>query len=318
MPSIRTFRNTDPPKLVEIWNEAFPNRGAVRLNGSLPLEQYVFAKATFDPQGFFVAEEGDVVLGFGHAALSQAPDDEGPVGVVCAIAVRASARSRGVGSDLLRHAEQYLSQRGAKKIQAGGYRPHNPFYTGLYGGCELPGILESERLAEPFFLHRGYQVQERVGIFQRSLSLKLNLVDTRFQALRQRFDLQAGTPRTLQSWWRECCIGAIDPIELIVVDRSVNQLAGRCYAWEMEGFAHRWGKACVGIFDFEVLPPYRRSGLGKLFLTQLMKQFQDQFFEIVEIHLPDSNRNAVEFLTNLQYQKIESGQVFAKKVGTEP
>src|SRR4051794_31423623 len=65
----RTFRNSDPPRLVNVWNEAFPGRGAVRLASSTPLERYVFAKPSFAPAGLFLAEE-DECIGFAHAGLA--------------------------------------------------------------------------------------------------------------------------------------------------------------------------------------------------------------------------------------------------------
>ena len=51
----RSFRNDDPPALVQIWNEAFTGRGAVKLAHSSPLEFHVFAKPYFDPEGLTVA-----------------------------------------------------------------------------------------------------------------------------------------------------------------------------------------------------------------------------------------------------------------------
>src|SRR5688572_10695523 len=51
----RSFRNTDPPRIVDVWNECFTGRGAVTLRNSTPLETLVFAKPIFDPAGFFLA-----------------------------------------------------------------------------------------------------------------------------------------------------------------------------------------------------------------------------------------------------------------------
>ena len=51
----RCFRNTDPPRLVEVWNQAFTGRGTVGLRTATPLERFVFAKTYFDPAGLIVA-----------------------------------------------------------------------------------------------------------------------------------------------------------------------------------------------------------------------------------------------------------------------
>src|SRR5262249_50735819 len=65
----RCFRNTDPPHLVEIWNESFTGRGAARLRHSSALERHVFCKPYFDPRALHIAEDGGRPVGFAHAAF---------------------------------------------------------------------------------------------------------------------------------------------------------------------------------------------------------------------------------------------------------
>jgi ribosomal protein S18 acetylase RimI-like enzyme len=308
----RTFKNTDPPRLVELWNEALTGRGAVRLASSTPLERFVLSKPLFDPEGLIVAEEDDKLIGFAHAGFGP-PEPPAPrAGVVALVAVRPMARRRGVGTELLRRSEQYLLQRGAQPIYAGGHWPNNPFYMGLYGGCESPGFLHSDPLAEPFFLRHGYRIDHQVFVMQRTLDQPFRLFDPRFLTLRQRYDLQVDYPRTLRNWWRECVLGYLDPLEFVLVDRSKCQPAARTLIWDMEGFAHRWRCAAVGIIDFEVLPEYRCQGLGKLFLSYIMRQVQEQFFQIVELHLQESNQQALHFLKGLGFEHVDTGQIFIR------
>jgi ribosomal protein S18 acetylase RimI-like enzyme len=313
----RTFRNTDPPRLVEVWNETFTARGAVRLASSTPLERFVFSKPLFDPEGLFVAEENERCLGFAHAGFGpcDAPDG-GRGGVTCLLGVRPGERRHGVGGELLRHCEEYLRRRGAQQLYAGGLWPHNPFYMGLYGGCESPGFLRSDALAEPFFLRHGYRVEREVRVMQRTLDQPFKLFDPRFVQLRQRFDLQVDYPHSLRGWWRECVVGYLEPLEFELIDRQANRQAARTLVWDMEGFGVRWRAPSVGILDFEVLPDYRRKGLGKLFLSYIMRQVQEQFFQIVELHLPADSQPAVGFLEGLGFKQVDTGQVFVKPLLT--
>ena len=309
----RTFRNTDPPRLVDAWNETFTGRGAVRLASSTPLERFVFCKPLFDPAGLFVAEENDKCLGFAHAGFGLcSKPDEPKTGVVSLIGVRPGARRKGIGAELLRLSEYYLDRNGAQRLHAGGHWPHNPFYMGLYGGCESPGFLRSDALAEPFFLLHGYRVQSEIRVMQRRLDEPFKLFDPRFVTLRQNFDLQVDYPQSLRGWWRECVVGYLDPLEFELVDRKSRRTAARTLVWDMEGFGVRWRAAAVGILDFEVLPDFRRQGLGKLFLSYIMKQVQEQFFQIVELHLPGDNAQALAFLEGLGFKQVDTGQVFVK------
>jgi ribosomal protein S18 acetylase RimI-like enzyme len=308
----RTFKNTDPPRLVDLWNESLTGRGAVRLASSTPLERFVLSKPLFDPDGLFIAEEDDTLIGFAHAGFGPPQQPAPTAGVVALLAVRQGARRHGVGKELLRLAEQYLLERRAQPIYAGGHWPVNPFYMGLYGGCDSPGFLRSDPLAEPFLLRQGYRVDHQVLVMQRTLDQPFKLFDPRFLTLRQRFDLRVDYPRTLRNWWRECVVGYLDPLEFVLVDRKTCQPAARTLIWDMEGFALRWHAAAVGILDFEVLPEYRCQGLGKLFLSYIMRQVQEQFFQIVELHLHESNQQAQHFLEGLGFEHVDTGQVFIR------
>src|SRR5262249_2572006 len=135
----RTFRNTDPPRLVAVWNEAFTERGAPHLSNNTLIERFVFAKSIFDPRGLFVAEQDGECVGWAHAAMSGHPYNTLSVGVLCLIGVKPSHQRQGIGAELLKRSEQYLRDRGAAVLTAGGHWPNNPFYMGLYGGCESPG-----------------------------------------------------------------------------------------------------------------------------------------------------------------------------------
>ncbi len=53
----RAFRNTDPPGLVDVWNESFTARGAAALRSTSLLEYFLLAKPYFDPEGLVVADD---------------------------------------------------------------------------------------------------------------------------------------------------------------------------------------------------------------------------------------------------------------------
>ncbi|MFO0866290.1 MAG: GNAT family N-acetyltransferase, partial [Gemmataceae bacterium] len=163
----RPFRNIDPPRLTEVWNQCFVNRGAVQMRTSTPLERYVLSKPTFDPAGLIIAEDDEgKCVGWVHAGITPRQSDSAE-GVICMIGVLPSHRRQGIGSELLKQAEEYLRTRGAQSIFAGSHSPRNPFYLGLYGGSECPGFLDSDPTASPFFLKHGYVVHETTGVYDR-------------------------------------------------------------------------------------------------------------------------------------------------------
>jgi len=295
-----------------VWNEAFPNRGAVPLVNSTPLEQFVFAKPIFDPAGLLIAEEDGNVAGFAHAALSTGPDGNDAVGVIFVLAVRTAYRRRGIGTELLRRCEEYLRAKGARTLQAGGCWPHNLFYLGLYGGCDSPGFLKSDALAEPFFLSRGYQVTRRFLVFQKDLEQTIKIADSRFMQHRNKLEVVGSMPRRLPGYWQECILGFIEPVELRVEDQQTHQTLARTLVWEMEGFARRWGGPAMGVLRFEVDASVRRLGVGKFLLAYLLRQVREQFFRVAEVHLESTNQKAIQFLQSLAFQEEDIGQVFTR------
>jgi ribosomal protein S18 acetylase RimI-like enzyme len=301
---------------VDVWNGAFAGRGAVRLRNSSPLERFVFAKPIFDPAGLILAEENGHCIGFAHAAMTPpVQSEEARVGVVCAIGVRPECQRRGTGTELLRRCESYLRERGAKVIQAGPHWPFNPFYLGLYGGCDSPGFLVSDPQAEPFFLRHKYTLGLRTLVMQRLLDQPVKIIDPRFAPHRQRFQVRACSPRSLHDYWKECILGFLDPLELQLEDRQTSKVAAVSLVWEMDLFGQRWERPAIGIMGFEVEPTLRRLGIGKFLLSQLLRQVQEQYFEIAEAHLREDNQPAIQFLKSLSFEHVDTGQVFTRREG---
>ncbi|MBX9678574.1 MAG: GNAT family N-acetyltransferase [Gemmataceae bacterium] len=310
----RPFRNIDPPRLTEVWNQCFVNRGAVQMRTSTPLERYVLSKPTFDPAGLILAEEEDGrCIGWIHAGIAPRLG-EAAEGVVCMLGVAPTHRKQGVGSELLRQGEAYLQGRGARTIFAGSQSPRNPFYLGLYGGSECSGFLDSDPAATPFFLKHGYGVHSTTAVYDRPLEQLPKPNDARVSILRTKYEVQVGPPRKLDSFWHECTTGCIDPIAFIVEDKKTKKIVGRALVWEMEGFSYRWGKPSVGILGFEIADEHRQQGVGKLLLGAVLRQGQESFFELAEVQANESNPAAVKFLESYGFEKVDRGQTLIKKV----
>ncbi|MBI3408504.1 MAG: GNAT family N-acetyltransferase [Planctomycetes bacterium] len=320
MVQFRTFRNTDPPRLVEVWNETFTGRGAVVFPNSTLLERFVFSKPIFDPAGLIVAEDAGVCVGFAHAAMSQAASAasggaqaaDDPIGVTCLIGVRPARQRQGIGTELLHRCEDYLRVRGARTLRAGPHWPHNPFYLGLYGGCDSPGFLTSDAKAEPFFQRHGYKIVRKVLVMQRLLDHTVKIIDPRFAPHRQRFLVRGCSPRSFHGYWNECILGFIEPVELVLEEKQTGEAVARVLMWEMEGFGSKWHRPTIGIMGFEVQPKWQRLGVGKYLLSQLLREVQEQFFELAEVHLHEHNQPAIQFLKSLAFQHVDTGQVYER------
>lgn len=312
----RRFRNTDPPAIAAIWNDALTGRGACPLRSTALLERGVLSKPYFDRDGLIVAADGDVAVGFSHAGFGPNPEENAldtSNGVVCVLAVRESHRRRGIGTELLRRAEQYLRDRGARLLHAGPMRPLNPFYFGLYGGSDQPGFLCSDAAAAPFLERRGYSGLHNTLVFQRRLDQPLGVADPRFAGLRRRYELQVQPRLVVGSWWQECVLGSLEPIEFRLEDKQTGVTGARALVWEMECYGWRWNQPAAGVLEIQVRPEQRRLGLAKFLLAQLLRYLQDQYFGVVEVQAPDRNQPAVGLFRTLGFEQVDVGRVYRKE-----
>jgi ribosomal protein S18 acetylase RimI-like enzyme len=301
---------------MEVWNDAFTQRGAVRLRTSSPLERHAYAKVYFDPDGLIVAEEGGVCVGFAHAGFGS--DSQGAAlltesGTTCLLGVRATHRRRGIGTELLRRCEAYLRERGARTLYAGAMHPVNPFYLGAYGGSEMPGILASESPAEPFLARNGYRVCRKVLVLQRRLTQTIKSMDPRFVAHRGRYEMREDPRSRLGSWWSECVFGLVEPLEFYLADKTTNERVARALVWEMEGFSYRWNQPSVGLTDISVRPDLHRKGLAKFFVTQVMRRIQDQYYEIMEAQAAEGAAPVLGLLRGLGFEEVDEGRLYQRQ-----
>jgi ribosomal protein S18 acetylase RimI-like enzyme len=311
----RTFRNADPPGVVSVWNQCFTGRGATILRGSTLIEYFTFAKPYFDPQGMILALADNIPVGFVHAGFGPTADGSAldtRVGVLCSLGVVPGFRRQGVGSELLRRAEDFLRGRGATEWIAGPLAPRNPFTFGIYGGCQSAGFLDSDPLARSFLEKHGYRPREAVVVLQRRLSQALNVADARFAAFRPQYEVHAG-PLPVRTWWQECVLGPIEVVEFRLVDRArPGTPVASAVLWEMETFRPRWDDHAVGVLSVEVQPDLRRRGLAKFLLAQILRHLQEQYFSLVEIQVADGDAAGLGLARQLGFQPVDAGRSYVR------
>ena len=200
----RTFHNTDPPVLAELWRSREGQRGLCRGVTTSLLEQLVFAKLYFDYEGLVLAFDDGRPVGFAHAGFGPNEAEDGvstELGTTCLVLVRPDCDEPRVAEGLIEQCERYLRARGTKVLYGGAIRPLNPFYLGLYGGSELPGELESDTVAEEAFRSRGYKPIDQVLVFRRELAGFHPPIDRRQMQVRRQMIVEEIIDPPTPSWW---------------------------------------------------------------------------------------------------------------------
>jgi ribosomal protein S18 acetylase RimI-like enzyme len=314
----RSFRNADPPGLLEAWRAGASGRGAAQPSGPMLLEYLLFAKPYFDPAGLVLAEADRQVVGFALSGFGPNAEGRGldhSEGIVCLLVVAPSHRRQGVGSELLARSEDYLRRGGARSLCAGALGWHSPFGFGLYGGCQPAGVLDSDASVRPFLERRGYRAERGASVLHVTLDEPPIVADGRFAGLRPRSQIH-GSPWRRIGWWRECVLGPLELMELILEDRPTGRPAARAVVWEMtDTFSPRWGEHAVGLVELEVQPDLRRRGLAKFLMAQLLRHYHEQFFTLLEVQAPETDEAALRLARSVGFRPVDAGRRYVKAEG---
>ncbi len=313
MITYRTFRNWDPPTLVELWNASVASRGAARTIEVQDLDRLVFSKPYFDPKGIIFAEEDERAIGFVHAGFGSS-DDQGQLnqcfGVIAMLVVHPAQRRRGIARELVCRAEEYLRAGGSTVIYAGSMHPLDPFYLGLYGGSELPGILKSDDAANQLFQSLGYRAVDECLVLQRELSGSLALTDARSKAWARQAEFEVSPQPAPANWWTACRYASLEFSDFNVRQKSTDTVIARARGWEMYPVQKSWGAEAVGIVDVHVEPDFRRQGLGCFLMIQILRHYRDNGLTLAEVQTMARNTVACRLFQRIGFREIDRGIIY--------
>ena len=279
------------------------------------LEQFVFSKPYFDPAGLIVALSEGRRVGFVHAGFG--PNDEGTalateIGTTYLLMLEGGVNDPALADELLSRSEAYLRERGATVLYGGGIRPLNGFYLGLYGGSELPGVLDTDPVLGDACRRNGYRQIDRVMILRRNLS------DFRPPLSRQQRQLrhtvasgESYCPPTT-NWWQASTTGAFEQLDFYVQAVDTSQLLGRVSFWDVEPLSTGWGVATAGMFDLEVTADSRRKGLATFLLAEAFNRLKNRGIVMVEAQTMQGNTPALAMYEKLGFETVGHGDVFRK------
>ena len=129
---IRNFLPSDRKMVVSLWNETFPGS-----TGHNEPSSAIDRKIKANDDLFFVATDGDKIVGTILAGY------DGHRGWLYSVAVDASFRRQGIGTELVRHAEAVLAGLGCPKLNL-QVRANNASVAGFY---ESLGFQTEERIS---------------------------------------------------------------------------------------------------------------------------------------------------------------------------
>ncbi len=314
MIEFRCFRNDDPPRLADVWRSADLGPAAMQPMTSALLEVAVFSKPYFDRHGLIVALDGERAVGFAHAAFGPSADRSGidpTVGTTLLVAVVPHADQDAIGRGLLERCEAYLRDRGATTLLGGGSADMRSFYLGLYGGSDLPGILDSSPDMQGIFQRSGYEVGERIAVLRRRLAGYRPPINRLQVAIRRNTVLRVIDEPTRRTWWEAATTTGI-ALRRYELRNHSEEVLGSASLWDMQPLSSAWGVTAAGLLHIDIEGPRRRQGLAKYVVAEAMHDLAAEGVSLMETHVATSNTAALALFESLGFETAEFGTVFRK------
>jgi ribosomal protein S18 acetylase RimI-like enzyme len=315
MLTYRTFCNTDPPVITAIWRSCAGWPGLRQPVSPDLFEQLVFAKLYFDYRGLIIACEDGQPVGFGHAAFG--PNEarsaiSTELGVTCLVLARPDCAVAEVTSGLLEQCEGYLLRSGAKVLYGGPIAPSNPFYLGLYGGSDSPGVLENDLIAQQLYTSHHYQEVDKTVILGRDLCNFEAPIDRRQMEVRRRMIVQVTADLPSRDWWEACVLGEYDLTQFELVPRGGGPLVAHATFRSMEPGGSSGVARAAGLVDLHVEESFRRRGVAVFLLSEACRQFVREGLTSVEVQTLQQNLPALALFRKLGFRPTGQGSIFRK------
>jgi len=306
---LRSFRNSDTPRICQLWHQHPALRG--KFQGLTPaiFERVVLSKTYFDPLGLCLAWVDDQLVGLVHASSSIAEDQQNldpNRGVISQLVLQPGPHAQEVAAALLQYARQYLRNSGATQIEFGGYFPLSPFYLGLYGGSRAVGALADDPLVGPALQSAGFEPYGRVIINHWRLSGFRQVIDRRQLLIGRSYNLEVATDSQPQTWLQACHYDAATQKVFQLKDKRSSEVVGTVAFWEMDPLVQNWGQHGMGLVELEVAPKWRRTGLATYMVGESLRQLKQAGVGLIEIQHLDTDLAVASLCQKLDFTPIDS------------
>ncbi len=278
------------------------------------LDRVVLSKPYFDRRGLIVAVREGRMLGFAHAGFGCDADGKLIVerGTTCMLMVAPQERAGSLGRELLDQSEAYLQAAGSQHLSGGPFHPTDPFYLGLYGGSELPGVLASDHWLLELYQQAGYHEVGRRAILQRELAGFRPPVDRHLMQIRRSYQVEAELDPAPRTWWEACTFGQTDRTRFHLRPRRGSASAGQVTYWDLEPLASSWGVHAAGLVQLDLTEDGPPPGAELFLVAESIKQLHSQGVTLVEVQLGSGDNARRRLYECLGFQQVDEGIALQK------
>ena len=193
----------------------------------------------------------------------------------------------------------------------GGSPDLGGFYLGLYGGSDLPGILDSSPGMAAVFRRAGYVEAERIAVMRRPLAGFRPPVNRLQLAIRRATTLQVIDEPARRSWWEAATTTGI-ALRRYELRDDAGCVLGSTSFWDMQPLATAWGVPAAGLMRVETADARRREGFANYLVAEALHDLAQEGTAIAEAQVAESNEAAVSMFRKLGFEATCRGTVFRR------
>lgn len=314
--SYRTFRNGDPPSLARIWNLQPPSAQRINKMTALILDDHVCAKSYFDPLGLLVAEEDSRAVGFAHAGFGPAADGarlEKGCGATLILMVESRPDQDVIAAELLRRAEVYLKEAGARTLVGGLPHPLEPFYFGLSGGSGAAGVLACDAPFSRALAAAGYAPAAQQIIYRRDLANFRPSFERLQMQWRRSATATMVADEAVADWWEAQTLASTERLRTVVKLKSPVPRATLSF-WDLRPLTDSWGERAQALLSFACDDAAWTDGLAQFVWSESLEQLRQRGANAVEATADSHDVRLVVLLAALGFKESARSVVWTKPV----
>lgn len=292
-----------------------PGYGAARPLTAHEFDARIANQPYFDTKGLIVAERDRRVIGFAHAGfgpempVGRPLDLTTEIGTIGMLVVEPGAEDAELEAGLIGAAEQYLRDRGARVLYAGGQWPLNPFYWGLYGASEFAGILSAHQAFERAVQRAGYEPVAVSVVLEADLSAPEGR-EPRAPLIRRVARVEILEDVLPTDWWEALAIGEARLTRFELLGKADDTLLARATTWDMLWFGRVDRVARLAMVNLEVPPDQRRKGHGRHLVGEILRQARAALLNAVVIQTSSTNLPALALYESLGFKRTETATLY--------
>ncbi|MEC7501098.1 MAG: GNAT family N-acetyltransferase [Planctomycetota bacterium] len=317
MLSYRPFLNGDIPSIVAIWKNHGPDPALAKEISADLFDRLVLSKLYFDRRGLIMAVNDGQVVGFVHAGFGPNEDEtelDTTRGVVSLLLTHEDQADSKIADGLLTQAEAYLMDRGAHTIGAIGLGELCPFYLGLYGSCDLPGIFDSDTHRTDFFKRHNYQPNAQILCFRKEISQYRPTTNRTIVRLRRSLNIEFASDPSARSWWDACTQGCLPQLSATVRSVGAHEIFAKALFWDMQTLTGPESRRSMGLSRLNVTDPAAPPGTGSYLLEESFKQLKQQGIQHVLAQCDKQDTDRRLLLESAGMEHYDTGTLWSKKI----